>query len=100
MQLPTNMKVGKNWYRIWYEQAKRPGHHGCVNYTIRTIKVYDRDSKGKPYKPAEVRDTFWHELTHAILYEMGDDLHRNEKFVRQFATLLSKSIDSARFDDE
>jgi hypothetical protein len=43
-------------------------------------------------------DTFWHELVHAILNDMGEDLlNNNEKFVTGFANRLTKAIQSARF---
>jgi hypothetical protein len=44
-----------------------------------------------------MQETFWHELTHAILHEMDHPLFRSEVFVTQFAKLLSQSINSARF---
>ena len=51
-----------------------------------------------PRKPAEMHETFWHEITHAILHEMDETrLAFDERFVKQFGMLLSKAIDSARF---
>jgi hypothetical protein len=45
-----------------------------------------------------VQDSFWHELVHAILYDMErHNLNRDESFVIGFASRLSKAIDSARF---
>jgi hypothetical protein len=43
-----------------------------------------------------VRDTFWHELTHAVLHDMGHPLRDDEKFVVKFANRLSCAIDSAQ----
>jgi len=42
-------------------------------------------------------DTFWHELTHAILYEMGHPLRKDEDFVTKFSGLLNTAILSAEF---
>jgi len=44
-----------------------------------------------------VYDTFWHELTHAILKDMGSKLEANEDFVCAFSSRLNKAILSARF---
>jgi predicted heme/steroid binding protein len=43
-----------------------------------------------------VDDTFWHELTHAILYDMGHDLSSNERFVSAFANRLCDAVNSAK----
>jgi len=43
-------------------------------------------------------DTFWHELVHAILNDMGrNTLNADEQFVTGFANRLTKAIQSARF---
>jgi hypothetical protein len=42
-----------------------------------------------------MQETFWHELTHAVLYEMDHPLYRSEVFVTRFAQLLNKAINSA-----
>jgi hypothetical protein len=45
-----------------------------------------------------MQDTFWHELVHAILNDMGEHtLNKDEKFVTGFANRLTKAIKSARF---
>jgi hypothetical protein len=44
-----------------------------------------------------VHETFWHEVVHAILYEMDSRLFSNERFVDTFAKHLSSAIRSARF---
>jgi len=35
---------------------------------------------------------FYHELTHAILYTMGNDLFMNEEFVHTFSTFLHQAL--------
>ena len=42
-------------------------------------------------------ETFWHEVTHAILHDMNSKLTYNEKFVEAFSKRLSRAIDSAKF---
>jgi hypothetical protein len=39
-------------------------------------------------------------VTHGILNAMGHALNRDEAFEREFATLLTGAIDSARFDQD
>ena len=51
-------------------------------------------------KQAAVRqhNTLWHEITHAILHDMGESkLNRDEKFVSGFADRLEQAIRTAKF---
>lgn len=99
MQLPRKIKVGDRWYSVEIvETMQRRAQMGCVYYGTGAIEVATKsNTTDKPYTKAEVSDTFWHELTHAILYDMGSSLYKNEKFVTRFANRLSKAINTARF---
>jgi hypothetical protein len=47
---------------------------------------------GKQFDADRVQENFWHEITHAILHDMGEDkLNNNEKFVVEFSKRLSTS---------
>lgn len=39
---------------------------------------------------------FYHELTHAILNMMGNELYHNEEFVNTFSTLLHQGLDTLK----
>jgi hypothetical protein len=69
-----------------------------VDYCAGTI-ILGKQSRitNRSYKTEEMDDSFWHELTHAILHEMGSGLYRDEKFVTKFANLLTRAINSAKF---
>ena len=99
MDLPKKLKVGDRWYSVEIvETMQRRAQMGCVYYGTGEIEVAVKsNTTNKPYTKAEVSDTFWHELTHAILYDMGSTLYKNEKFVTRFANRLSKAINTARF---
>ena len=45
-----------------------------------------------------MHDTFLHEVTHGIMWEMGHRLYRDEELVGQFANVLTRAIESARFE--
>ena len=70
---------------------------GRVHYDAQHIRIGTRNHTGKPFTKHEVGDTFWHELTHAILYDMGCKLTHNEKFVTEFADRLDQAIKTAKF---
>lgn len=96
--LPSSLTIGKKQYYVVQQPAvgnnKRYGH---VIHGTGTIILYTSDTKGNVTPPSEVNETFWHEVTHAVLYQMGDKRHSDEAFVTQFSHLLSNAIDSARF---
>lgn len=99
MDLPKKLKVGDRWYSVEIvETMQRRAQMGCVYYGTGEIEVAVKsNTTNKPYTKAEVSDTFWHELTHAILYDMGSSLYKDEKFVTRFANRLSTAINTARF---
>lgn len=99
MNIPKKIKVGDKWYSVdVVESMQRKGTMGHINYEAKTIEVGRKSSSGRAYKECDIRDSFWHELVHAILKDMGHErLNRNEQFVTRFANRLSSAIDSARF---
>lgn len=94
---PKALTIGDHKYDVKLVH-QIPGCCGSVNYTYKYINLGLTSSRTKTsYKREVMDDTFWHEVTHAILYEMGHKLYRNEAFVTKFANLLTKAIHSAKF---
>ena len=95
MKIPKQIKVGTTTYRIDQPpQIKLDNGDevmGRISYGLKRIQVATK------YPAAEQRNTFWHELTHAILQDMGHELCDNERFVIAFSNRLSDAIDSAKF---
>lgn len=90
MEIPKRIRVGRHLYSVDVVEAMLDKCYGKVYYNTKSIRVHKR-------KPACMADTFWHETVHAILYEMGHPLYRNERFVTDFSDKLSKAIKSAEF---
>jgi hypothetical protein len=100
MKLPRKVRVGNKHYSVEIVEAMaQRGRMGDVNHLHKRITISQRSNvTGKKFKVTDVEDTFWHELTHAILADMGmHDLNNNEKFVTGFANRLTKAIQTARF---
>lgn len=95
--LPKAVKVGDGWYRVDRPEAI-PGCRGTCEYGTKTISVASR-SAGYAYTSLEQFNTFWHELTHAILKDMGSPLESDEKFVSAFSDRLTTAITSAKFQE-
>ena len=72
---------------------------GRVYYDARHIRIGTRDHLGKPFTRHEVGDTFWHEVVHTILRDMGEHrLNSNEAFVTKFVNRLTEAINTAKFE--
>jgi len=100
MNLPRKLKVGDNWYSIEVVEAMREkGYMGRVYYPEQKIKIGKKSAaNGRKFSKADMHDTFWHEVVHAILADMGEhQLNNNERFVEEFSARLAKAIQTARF---
>ena len=101
MKIPKKLRVGDKWYSVEVVEAMvEKGFMGKVYYPEQKIRIGLASTQtGKKFATTDVNDTFWHELVHAILNDMGyDTLNRNEKFVTGFAKRLNKAIETARFE--
>ena len=85
MILPKKLKIGNLTYTIKKERLKTEvGQHWYAPNKL-MIVVDDR------LKGAQLRNVFFHELSHAILYQMGADTeNQNELFVQSLANELDK----------
>ena len=99
LTLPKKIKVGTNWYSVDVAETMRDRlFMGEVHYGKRTITLARKSYHGIPLKLSALHETFWHELTHAILESMGrTQLNNDENFVEEFSSRLAKAIQSARF---
>ena len=100
VKLPTTIRVGKHKYSIEIVEAMlRKRDMARVHYPTRRIEIGRMNNvTGKKFSDTQVLDSFWHEVTHAILEEMGrHTLNHDEKFVTEFANRLTKVIQTAEF---
>jgi hypothetical protein len=97
--IPKKIKVGNKAYSVEIvETMRRKAEMGRVFYGDKKIELATHSNTcGRRFDPDEINVTFWHELVHAILYEMGSPLFHNERFVTQFANRLSEAIRTAKF---
>mgnify|MGYP003641038666 CR=1 FL=1 len=100
LAIPRKIRVGRKQYSIdVVETLIQRGLMGTIRYDERNIQIGKQSNKtGRKFTSDEISESFWHELVHAILYDMDEHrLNRNEAFVTAFAKRLSESIDSAAF---
>ena len=97
MKIPKRIQVGNTEYAtIMVNKAKRQDTLGTIDYTHGIIWLAKRDAYGNKLDKAELADSFWHEMTHAVLHDMKHELCSDEKFVSAFANRLSLAVDSAK----
>lgn len=103
MKIPNSVKVGKTTVKVQQPDGLQIGKDVCrgAYYGSDSIIVV---AKGNPqrdikYTASEKANTFWHELVHVILQDMGERrLNANERFVSAFADRLDQAIKTARFE--
>jgi hypothetical protein len=69
---------------------------GRTYYRKKLVEIAKYDDFGNRFEQVEIDDTFWHELTHIILQDMGNDLTDNENFVTAFANRLTQAVNTAK----
>jgi predicted SprT family Zn-dependent metalloprotease len=88
--IPKSVVVSRKRYDVHVGDAKRfKRANGYIDFVPANIYVHTN-------KRSKMQETFWHELTHAILYEMDHPLYNNEKFVTRFSKLLNQAINTAK----
>jgi hypothetical protein len=97
MKIPKQVKIGRNkWHIKRVHTMPRKGHSGEADFLRRVLTVATHSkATGAKYPEAIASEVFWHELTHAILYDMNTTLTYNEKFVTAFAKRLNQAINTA-----
>lgn len=98
--IPRRIRVGAKQYSIdIVETMLRKRDMARVYYRTNKIELGQFSNvTGKQFDDDRLQENFWHEVTHAILHDMGEDkLNANEKFVVEFSKRLSQAIKSARF---
>lgn len=75
---------------------------GCIGncwLSEGSIEIAKYITKNTPQSETSKLNTFYHELTHAILRTMGEhDLNGNEKFVCTFSGFLTEAIRSFKYE--
>jgi hypothetical protein len=93
MQIPKSFRLGRKEWAVRPKAVPARGAHiyGQVYPSYGTIVIRYANRQQAPRS-----ETFWHEVTHAILYDMGDPRWNDEKFVTAFSKRLNQVINTAK----
>jgi hypothetical protein len=99
--IPTEFNVGGQKYEVRHVERcdnNSVGWSSCCGGFIEIARVFNKDDiQGEGNKV----NTFFHELIHIILANMGEkELSSNEKFVCTFAGFLTESMTTAEYENE
>ena len=101
MKIPKEVTIGNTPHLVCTKKHLVVGKtlcRGSFNQDTHTITIAQGNTeRGYVYDADERSNTFWHELTHAILHDMNCKLTHDEKFVTAFSNRLDQAIKTARF---
>jgi hypothetical protein len=101
--IPTGFMLGGTyWNVIRYIQGDptmkgRPGDSSDITNEVRIVSQIEWDAEIMKIPLDKQEENFYHELTHAILSQLGDKMTRNEQFVQSFGALLYQFIKTAQY---
>jgi hypothetical protein len=94
MLIPYTFKLSGSRFRVQQTHAVGNTMGQCMP-DKQTIFVAVSSGTSKR-DPVDVAETFWHEVTHAILHDMQHKLWRDEAFVTAFSKRLNQVIHTAK----
>ena len=93
-RIPKKFKVGSVDYEVRLVEHCGDDDFGLFKCCPSTIEISNK-AGGYEVPKSRQQQTFWHELTHAILFAMRkDDLYEDESFVNTFSSFLSEAINT------
>ena len=93
-KIPKKFKVGSVDYEVRFVE------HCCMNddfglWRPQGIIEIATQAGGYEVSESKKKQTFLHELTHAILFAMGkEELNEDESFVNTFSSFLAEAINT------
>lgn len=98
-KLPKSFRVGGAEIEVKKVERCRNNSVGECCLATGTIEIADKFDKDDTQCEGSKINTFYHELTHAILGTMGEtELNNNEKFVCTFSSFLCEAMGSMVFE--
>lgn len=102
IDIPLAFKLGGKRYKVVEEHSmKTPRGRslmGQLNVDKKLVSVaLHNASTNRKYDKGEIANSFLHELTHAILFDMDHKLATDECFVTNFADRLQEALETFKY---
>lgn len=100
-KIPKSLTVGGQDIEVKQVEICEDSCLGDITLGRGEIRIADYVSRNVLQSETSKLNTFYHELTHAILRTMGEfELNNNEKFVCTFSGFLTEAIRSFKYDEK
>lgn len=98
---PKEIKVGGQRVEVRDVERCNSNNAGEACTCGEWIEIADKFDKDEKQSSDSKVNTFYHEMIHVILTNMGEsELNGNEKFVCSFAGFLTEAMSDAKFIDK
>lgn len=93
-KIPTKLTVGSIAYSVEKKDSINRDEYFGLWSCVGKIEIAQKIG-GEEVSESRQKQTFWHELTHAVLHQMGrTDLNEDEGFVNTFSSFLSGAVNT------
>lgn len=97
MLIPKKLTIGRKRYSVYNSPSLHKDVYGRCFPAAGVISVASTHKK-LPRTAKDQAETFWHEVTHCILHNMGNKLWRDEHFVTEFSKRLNQAVHTAKLE--
>lgn len=98
-KIPKSFTVGGQDIEVKQVELCEDSDLGNIILGQGEIQIANNVSRNIPQSETSKLNTFYHELTHAILRTMGEnELNNNERFVCTFSSFLTEAIRSFKYE--
>ena len=101
VKIPKSFKVGGQLLEVRLVERCDDNTIGTCALSEGFVEIAEKHSKDSTQSESSKINTFFHELTHAILRTMGEtELNDNERFVCCFSGFLTEAMEHAYFEED
>ena len=107
MKIPTRFRLFGQTITVCFDPEKfieNDDIYGACSYRRNEIQLRP-STKTRPLSSEQIAQTFWHELTHFVLYHAGaaysgksNYMHQDEGFVDLVGSLLHQAVSTFEFE--
>ena len=97
--IPETFRIAGMTYHVFFVDEQMGGTlYGSINHPKNEVALFRKLGENTISREQHLQ-TFWHEVVHGILTNMGEsELNDNEKFVCTFSSFLNEVMQSAEIE--
>jgi hypothetical protein len=100
-RIPKSFTVGGQDIEVKHVEFCEDSCLGNIILSQGEIQIAKYVTRGIEHSETSKLNTFYHELTHAILRTMGEyELNNNEQFVCSFSGFLTEAVRSFKYNED